>query len=651
MNAFRELILGTAGHIDHGKTTLVHMLTGIGTDRLPEEIKRGISIDLGFADMELPGSRLALIDVPGHEKFIRNMLAGASGFDLAMLVVAADDSVMPQTREHLDILCLLGLAGGVIVVTKCDLVDSAWIDLVEDDIKSLVNGTFLQNAEIIRTSVVTGDGIAKLRGSLERLCKSAPKRFDAGPFRLSIDRSFTVAGHGTVVTGTVISGEVVVDDELEWLPTAEVVRVRGIERHGVRVERVGQGARAALNLAGLHHDRIRRGHELASIGYLSISKILSVVVKPTHGMLRPLQHRARYRCHLGTAEVGATLMQLETEVSGDAPILGQLFLSEPVACTHGQPFILRQESPQATIGGGIILQPVARRIRRREGEAIAALRQLTDPQPAARIASVLAFTGFSPWTQRTLARDSGVSEKDLPECLNELTNSGRLIELTAGNVGKHQVLTDTVLDLEARMLRTLERLHSANSRHSSIVRPKVAAAFPDLCDETVISAIIDRLKTRGQVVADSRTVALANHTPRLSRAERELKGKISDAFRLSGLTFLRPEDWKAIAGSRAAAIPDLIALLIEEERIVQIGPLLYLDCDVVTELRQRVRGHLHNGARMTMAELRDLLATTRKSAVPIGEYLDRIGLTFREGNVRRLGNDFIEPNEEGESIR
>ena len=272
----RDLVLGTAGHIDHGKTALVRALTGVDTDRLPAEKERGITIDLGFAALDLGEYHLALIDVPGHERFIRNMLAGASGLDLAMLIVAADDSVMPQTREHLEILRLLGLAGGVIVLTKCDLADATWLDLVEEEVRSLVRGTFLENAAIVRTSAVTGQGLDELKEALRVLCSAVKPRHDQGVFRMAIDRSFTIAGHGTVVTGTVASGSVTVGDELEWQPEGRTVRVRGLHRHDRPVERIGRGSRAAVNLVGVHHSEIHRGQELAAPGYLEASRILSV---------------------------------------------------------------------------------------------------------------------------------------------------------------------------------------------------------------------------------------------------------------------------------------------------------------------------------------------------------------------------------------
>src|SRR5262249_51832116 len=260
----RDFVIGTAGHIDHGKTALVRALTGVDTDRLPAEKQRGTTIDLGVGSLEAGAYRLALVDVPGHERFIRNMLAGASGLDLAMLIVAADDSVMPQTREHLEILRLLGLSGGLVVLTKCDLAEPSWLDLVEEEVRSLVQGTFLANARIVRTSAVTGLGLDKLKAALQALSAAVQPGHDAGVFRMAIDRSFTVAGHGTVVTGTVSSGSVAVGDDLEWHPAGRLVRVRGLHRHDRPVERVGRGSRAAINLAGGHHPEIPPAHHPAA---------------------------------------------------------------------------------------------------------------------------------------------------------------------------------------------------------------------------------------------------------------------------------------------------------------------------------------------------------------------------------------------------
>jgi selenocysteine-specific elongation factor len=634
----RDLVLGTAGHIDHGKTALVHALTGIDTDRLPAEKERGITIDIGFASLELDGFQLALIDVPGHERFIRNMLAGASGLDLAMLVVAADDSVMPQTREHLEILHLLGLGGGVIVLTKCDLADPSWLDLVEDEVRSLVGGTILQDAVIVRTSAVTDQGIAELKEALRAVCSTVTARHDPGLFRMAIDRSFTVPGHGTVVTGTVASGSVTVGDELEWQPAGRAVRVRGLHRHDRPVERIGRGSRAAINLAGVHHAEIHRGHELATPGFLLATRILSVEVVESAGATRPLRHRDRFKLHLGTAEVTAVLSLLETEKTPPGkPRLGQLFVAEPVVAVYGQPFVVRAESPPATLGGGRVIQPVANRLRRRDDAAIARLGRLRSADPLERLRAALAFFGLSPWTERRLVALTGLGLGEVEAGLGSLVSSGALDDLAVGPRRTVRVLAELIAELEERALRALGRLHAARPRHSAIPRAQLAAAFPDVPSESLVSALIDRLAADGKVIADSRTVALRGFQPKLSQGERKLKDELAEAIRAGGASPPDAAELAATAGPRAGVVPDLLCLLRDEEQLIEINRQIFLDTEVASELNRRVRERLADGSAITMSELRDLLGTTRKFAVPIGEYLDRIGLTRRDGDVRRLG--------------
>jgi len=644
----RDLVIGTAGHIDHGKTALVRCLTGVDTDRLPAEKQRGITIDLGFAHLNLGGHRLAIVDVPGHERFIRNMLAGASGLDLAMLVVAADDSVMPQTREHLEILRLLGLAGGVIVLTKCDLADPSWLALVEDELRALTRGTFLDSAEMIRTSAATGLGIDELRASLARLCDSAPVRDDPGLFRMAIDRSFTVAGHGTVVTGTIASGEVKVGDELEWFPEGRSVRVRGLQRHDQSTERLARGHRAAINLVGVHHLEVRRGHELATPGYLEAGRIVAVEVQPSIDAPRGLRRRGRYRVHIGTAEVAATLVLLEPELGGG---LGQLILSEPIAAVHGQPFVIREESPPATVGGGRILVPrAARRIRKRDLAEISRLKGLTSPETGPRIEAALAGFGLTTWTERQLVRDSGVPVDRVSRAVATLQSSEALVNLAIGPRRTAQILREVVEPLEGRVLRAIGRLHEASPRFSSIVRSRVAAALADLENDGLVASLIDRLQEQGRVVADHRTVALVGHQPRLSQAERKLKREIAEAYRDGGFTPPDPAAWVARLGPRNSIVADLLSLLRDEEQIVEIGPGLYLDRDAELGLRRRVAERLAEDRTLTMAELRDMMGTSRKFAVPIGEYLDRIGWTRREGDLRTLGEQALARSRAGEGV-
>ena len=634
----RDLVIGTAGHIDHGKTALVRALTGVDTDRLPAEKQRGITIDLGFAALDLGEFHLSLVDVPGHERFIRNMLAGATGLDLALLVVAADDSVMPQTREHVEILRLLGLSGGVIALTKSDLADPTWLGMVEDDVRALVAGSFLEGAPVVRTSAQTGEGIDALRVTLRNLCAVTPDRADPGLFRMAIDRAFTVAGHGTVVTGTVASGSVSVGDELAWLPEGRSVRVRGLHRHDRPIDRIGRGNRAAINIVGVHHLEIRRGQELGAPGYLKATRVVSVEVRSSTDAPRPLRHRGRYRVHLGTAEVTATLALLETnELNPGTSSLAQLFMADPVAAISGQPFVIREESPPATLGGGRVLAPSARRIRRKDAGEVDRIGRLRARESVERAASAMSGFGLKPWTDMDLCREAGLSIGEVAGAVKTLTGSGRMVEMPVGSRRTVRLPAEVVAGLEDRVLRALERLHASKPRQSAIPRTHVASELPDLESDALVGALLERLRSQGRVVIDARTVALKGHEPKLSQGERRLKVELADAIKAGGFSPPEAAELAASGGGRAAVVPELLVLLCDEEQVVEVSPQIYLDFEVAADMRRKVVAKLADGATMTMADLRDLLGTTRKYAVPIGEYLDRTGLTLREGDVRRIG--------------
>ncbi len=646
MPSERDLVVGTAGHIDHGKTALVRALTGIETDRLPDERARGISIDLGFAFLDLGPHRLALVDVPGHERFIRNMLAGATGLDLALLVVAADDSVMPQTREHLEILRLLGLTDGVIALTKADLADPTWLDLVEEEIRGLVAGTFLERAPIVRTSATSGLGIEALRAALLDRADAFVARPEPGQFRMAIDRWFTLAGHGTVVTGTVASGSVALGDELQWWPEVRTVRVRGLHRHDRAVERVSRGMRAAINLAGVHHAEVRRGQEVATPGYLQASRVLSVEVVLSEQAPRPLRHRGRYRLHLGTAEVTATLTLLQpTALEPGQSGLGQLFLAEPVVAVSGQPFVIREASPPTTLGGGRVLEPVARRLRRRDLPALDRLSRLRSDQPEAVVSAALAGYGFQPWTEHGLVRDSGLPAETLATALARLESAGALVTIPSGPRRSIRVLAEVATALDDRLARALGRLHAERPRQSAIRRSHLAAELPDLADQGLIPGLIERLRAAGTILADARTVALRSHVPKLSQGERKLKVELAAALHAAGFQPPDATELAALAGGRAAVLPELMNLLVDEGHAVEFAPGWFLDVEAEAEIRRRVSERLASGPGITMAEFRDLLGTTRKYAVPLGEYLDRIALTRREGDLRVRAEPIPVPGE------
>ena len=364
-----DLILGTAGHIDHGKTSLIGALTGTNTDRLPEEKKRGITIELGYAHLDLPPFRMGIVDVPGHEKFVRQMLAGATGMDVVMLVIAGDDSIKQQTTEHLDILRMLNLPAGVIALTKCDLCDPDWLELVEDEIRQLVSDTFLRDSPIIRTSSKTGEGIDQLKAALveaaEKVAATDRATLGQAPFRMAIDRSFSIVGHGTVVTGSVNSGQVAVGDQIVIQPGNIEVRVRGIQNHDSASESVSRGQRAAINLAGVHHTEIGRGHELGSLGHLVPSRLMTVELSMLGSTHRKLKDRTRVRFHVGTAELFANVRLLDCDrLEPGQTAFAQLYLNEAVVAVWNQPFVIRMESPVETIGGGRVLTANANPIKK-----------------------------------------------------------------------------------------------------------------------------------------------------------------------------------------------------------------------------------------------------------------------------------------------
>jgi len=631
----RDLILGTAGHIDHGKTALVKALTGIDCDRLPEEKKRGITIDIGFAHLELDGCRLGIVDVPGHERFIKNMLAGAASIDLALLVVSAGESIKPQTREHLEILRLLGLRHGVIALTKADLVDETTRDVVALEIRDLVRGTFLENAPIIATSAVSGQGIAELKEALRSECDRIALKEESEWFRMAIDRSFVVQGHGAVVTGSVTSGRLNVGDEVQWLPSGERVRARTLHNHDIPVDEVHRGQRAAVNLAGVPHERIHRGQELATPGYLSPTKVLTVRLRALAENRRPIKHRTPARLHIGTAEVMATLSLLDCDVIEPGGWgLAQLFLEEPVTATWGQPFVLRDSSAEHTLGGGQVLQPVALKARRRHIEVLSRIEKLWAEDPGTRAEVVAWFAGWHGFTLADLVRGAGIGPDRAGALIEQLRASGKLVELTTA---EHKVLihADRLAELEVRVLDLLGVMHERNPLLTSHDRQKMLAQLDYVGDEGVLQATVDRLIAAGKLTGNAKRVARADFKPKLSANQRKLKDKVVEAHRTAGFQPPEPSSFAPQAAGNASALKDIFEVAVAEGLLVKITEDIFLDADVESEMRARIRQKLEAQPQgLTVAEIRDLLGTTRKFAVPLCEYLDREGVTRREGDLR-----------------
>lgn len=633
----RDLILGTAGHIDHGKTALIKALTGIDCDRLPEEKARGITIDIGFATLDLDGARLGIVDVPGHERFVKNMLAGATGVDLAILVIAADDSIMPQTREHLEILKLLGLRVGVVALTKCDLVDDAALDLVELEVRELIRGSFLENAPLIRTSAHTGRGLPELKAALAEACQAVEPRTAVEWFRMPIDRSFIVQGHGTVVTGSVFSGTLRVGDDVEWLPSGAKVRVRSLQNHDHSVDEVHRGMRAAVNLASIEHGDIVRGQELATPGYLRPARVVTVRLLCLADIKRPIKHRAPIRFHIGTLEVMGTVSLLDCDAIAPGQWgLAQIFLEGPVTATWGQPFVVRGPSAMQTLGGGQILQPVAKKIRRRHVEVLERVEKLWNGDAETRVLLAAWFAGFDGFTPADLVRNTSLAAAQVEAIVSKLRSEKKIAAVPLGQHRELLLHTDTLRALQARILAALQRLHEENPLVTSHDRQKVLALFGYVGSDALVNAAIDLLLSGKFVVADGRRIARADFKPKLSANLRKLKDKVVEAYRVAGFQPPDPSAFAPQAGGNAANLKDLFDVCAAEGLLVPINEQIYLHVDIEAQMRERIGQRLRQGPGATVAEIRDLLGTTRKFAVPICEYLDRIRLTRREGDLRLL---------------
>ena len=633
-----DLILGTAGHIDHGKTSLIRALTGVDCDRLPEEKKRGITIDIGFAELTVGDYRLGIVDVPGHERFVRNMLAGATGMDVAMLIIAADESIRQQTREHLEILRMLSLEAGVVALTKCDLVDNDWMELVEGEIREFVAGSFLDGAPIVRVSAHTGQGLDELKAALVAAAEKASggerARRGVGPFRMAIDRTFTIAGHGTVVTGSVSSGACRIGDELVIEPGGVAVRVRGLQNHDRTVEIVHRGQRAAINLAGVHHNEIQRGRELASAGHLKSSRLLTVELKLLPAAPHPLKSRNRIRIHVGTAELLASVLLLDCErLEPGQSGLVQLFLSEPAVTTWNQPFVARSESPVVTIGGGRVLDPAAEKLRHPNDADLALLRQLKADDPVERASAAMYFFGLRDWRPADLGRTAGIAAFD--DVYRELVARGDVREIPLSPTRRLRVHARLIERLCERIEAALHKMHEQNPLKLTIDRQRLVAGFDYLGDAALLDAVLETMRAAGRIRVTDRGVALVGHGPKLSQNEQKLLVQLVELYRQAGVSPPTVKEMQQQATKNQSSVPQLIALAAADGQLVEVSSDLYLHADVARGIRESLAGPLATGG-LTVSQIREILNTSRKFAVPICEYLDRVGFTERQGDVRVL---------------
>jgi selenocysteine-specific elongation factor len=643
--------IGTAGHVDHGKSTLVTALTGIDPDRLAEEKARGMTIDLGFAWLTLPSGREAsVVDVPGHESFIKNMLAGVGGIDVALLVIAADEGVMPQTEEHLAILDLLRVRSGVVALTKCDLVDDEWLELVRDEVAETLAPTTLAGSPIIACSAVTRAGLPALLAALDAALDAAPGRRDLGRPRLPVDRVFTITGFGTVVTGTLLDGALRIGQEVELLPRGQRARVRGLQAHKHTVEQGLPGNRVAINLAGVAKSDVARGNVLTYPGRLRPTTAIDVRLEVIRGAPRPVPHNAELNLYSGAAEVPARVSLLDADEIGPGEAgWAQLRLRAPLAVARGDRFIVRVPSPSLTVGGGVIVEPRARRHRRRDPAVLARLELLARGDPdevvlAALRADVGTAAGARGQGRRPggyggrepgeIERATGLAREDVEVALDELVARG-----AAQRVGPYFLAGDEWERLRADSARLLADYHRQYPLRPGPPREEWRSrlGLPPRLANDVVPALVaagelaEGSHGNGVPAGHGATLRRPAHEPQLSPEQRRAVDALLERFRREPFgPPTRPEVEEAVGGEVAAA-------LIEQGTLVKVTDAILLERAAYAEVVARIVAYLRTHPTITVADARDLLGTTRKYMLAIFEHLDERRITRRSGDDRVLG--------------
>ena len=628
-------IIGTAGHIDHGKTSLIKALTGTDTDRLKEEKERGISIDLGFAHLDLPdGTSAGIVDVPGHERFIKNMLAGAHGIDLVLFTVAADDGVMPQTEEHLDIVHLLGVKMAIFVITKADLVPAARIADVEEEIDILTLGTTLENSPKLAVSSVTGQGLEELKQLISATLKARVQSPPGGYFRLPVDRAFVLQGHGVVVTGTALSGEIQVGEQVRCLPGDHLFRIRSLQVHGHSVERAGWGQRVAMNLTGPERASIERGqvicHEKLSLTSARFDAFLEVRPAAAKG----IKNHQRLRIHIGAAERLAKIVLL-----GDAQKLNakesaycQITLNEPLLVMRGDHFVARDETARRTLGGGVVVHPWASRHKRGEAELLARLNALHNGEFGALVENFLAESAAFALPIEAIYQFLNLREEEARQKIDMLKG------LRVINAEGEKVFTTTAKwnRLKERLLKTLEEFHASHPLAPGMDMEELRGKLGFELSQKIFRVVVESFIIEKLIAKEENLLRLASHRLQLGGQEKTLMDTIK---KLLGAQPLAPPDLKEIekqAGVPRQRLNEVIRLLEREGSVVRITTDMYFLAGSIDELRATLRSFLAQKGEMTAASFRDLIGSSRKYTIPLLEFFDRDGLTIRIGDVRRL---------------
>jgi selenocysteine-specific elongation factor len=633
----RSIIIGTAGHIDHGKSALVHALTGKDPDRLPEEKRRGITIDLGFADLDLGEVRVGFVDVPGHERFVKNMLAGVHGIDAVALVIAADEGVMPQTREHFDICRLLAVRRGLVVLTKTDLVEDELLSLVRAEAEELVAGSFLEGAPMLAVSARTGAGLDEFRAALRQIADEVPERSADFVARLPIDRAFTMKGFGAVVTGTLVSGEIAAGDELELLPAGLRVRARGVQVHGASVPRARSGQRTAVNLAGVDATDIERGMVLAPIGRIRPTQIIDVQLSVLPSAPRAIRSRARLRVHLGSAEVLARVrvLNLRGEIPPGETAFAQLRFESPVVALHDERFIVRSYSPAETIAGGQVVDPQATKHRGKElTRTHERLRLLSDGERPDKLAVFVAASGDQGLRLSDIAARTGWNDEVVSQVATKAKET-TIVEAEGVLLARDNFERLARITVDAVKLHHQREPLSRGLARETLRERHFAHAAPE-----IFRAVIARLEKDGTLTTEKDVVRATEHGLELSPADTQLREKIARAYEQAGLATPTFDQVLVDAGVPAAQRGHgrkILQLLVDSGALVRVQGEMFFHSQALEHLKNLLRQYAteHEPERLIdVAKFKDLAGVSRKYAIPLLEYFDSERITRRAGDKR-----------------
>ena len=628
----KNIIVGTAGHIDHGKTTLIKALTGRNTDRWEEEQRRGITIDLGFTYFDLKnGDRVGIIDVPGHEKFINNMVAGVVGMDLVLLVVAADEGIMPQTREHMDILGLLGIKKSILVINKCDLVDEEWLELVEEEIQEELEGTFLEGAPVVKVSAATGQGLDELTDTIQQLMSDEVVAKDTQTIpRLPIDRAFTLSGFGTIITGTLISGTITREDVLEMYPIGKECKIRNIQVHGQNQDKCYAGQRVAINLSNVKKKEIRRGCVLAPKNSMKNTDLLDVKLKVLEDSMRILTNHERLHLYTGTSEILCRAVLLDKEQIGPGEEgLVQLRLEEEIAVKRGDRFVVRFYSPMETIGGGIVLEPNPVRKKRFDAQAIEELKKKESGSLGDVMELQIKEHGDTMITLAELAKVMAHSVDELKEYLEELEASGTIFVFP---MKKDTYLwhRDSEFAVRQKIEETLQKYHSEHPYRYGMKKAEIHNTFLKKIKPNIFDAYIERMTGENVYGRREEYLSLPGYEVPKDAMYLQTEKLIEDTFEKAGYDFVRFSEIDFGKIPRQTA-EDVVLMMIDEGKVLRINEEMFTMKHLMDEAKEKIQNHLKEENLITIAQVRDMFSTSRKSAKPILEYMDSIKVTKKTG--------------------